>query len=60
MIVSYQFDQQFETIDRIVGPFKWLIGMGNFGELDLRELARTWLETGDVPVTIPTPPNGET
>lgn len=60
MIVSYQFDKQFETIDRIVGPFKWLIGMGNFDELDLRELARTWLETGDVPVTIPTTPNGET
>lgn len=28
--------------------------MGNFDELDLRKLARTWLETGDVPSTIPT------
>lgn len=53
-IYSAQFIKDFEDIDRYVGPFKWLMGMGNFDELDLRELARTWLETGDVPSTIPT------
>jgi len=52
MIVSYQFHKPFETIERIVGPFTWLIGMGNFDNIDLRELARTWLETGNVPITI--------